>query len=154
FTQDIPVIPQFDGMSGAREYGLKSLAFQKTTVSKNTRDVHALRRSEYYDYDRRWIYDDLVTAAASSTFSGPSCPPPSQSYDCDDCFFENHVFTPQQLAAYQAAGYCLWEATPGSDWTFDYYMCPYGVDMTECNENVVAVPCTEIEPEGGSPGSG
>lgn len=157
YTSYPPLVPAFDGMAGARENNMRSTAFQKTTFSKNTRDSKALRSSEYYDYDRRWEMSDKLTPTnqfQTENIDTEPCPTPT-SYPCDDCIYANHVFSQDQIDLYVAEGYCVWEATPGSGYEYDYYACPTNVtDMTPCDSTAVLIACPDDPPGGTIPGSG
>lgn len=134
-SQLIPEIPTFDGMDKTRKSGDRNTAFQKTTISKNTRDIEPKYRSEYYQYDSRWIFNDLTPNAQTVLINEPCIappppPPPSNPTDpclnyedCSDCYpFFYKPFT--NLPAIVPIGYCAWEI-PNSG----FYICPSDHDV-------------------------
>ncbi len=138
-----PVLPKIDGMEKSREYGNRVLAFQKTTISKNTRDNKPLIRSEYYDYDSRWNYNDLPGEPITQSYNGPGCistPPPAgcdgtNVYDCTDCYQFKYT-TQQAMYALVPMGYCAWSSP-----LFGTMICPEENDVTEFDPNAFVLYC-------------
>ncbi len=123
-------LPQFDGMERSRTYGNRVLAFQKTLISKNSRDEDPLIRSEYYDYDRRWTFDDLPGEIQVATYNGDPCPtgqsnggPCTDLYECTDCYSFKYV-TDEQMQTLVQLGYCAYSSP-----TYGWFICPYGTDV-------------------------
>jgi len=134
---DGPKTPNFDGMERTQEVGNRQIAFQKTTVSKNTRDQEALYRSEYYQYDRRWKYDDLPGATISIPYEGEECELPDEQYEnpcdyirslagCYSFFYKPYVVLEEVVPP----NYCAWAVS-----NCDAFICPAGIDLAQIVED-------------------
>lgn len=106
---------------------IRSVAYQKTSFTKNNVDEEPLMRSEYYVYESRWNEVEAYRDS-STTYNGPSCPtgpgpnPCLGDYDCLDCFFLKYAGSIPALINQLPFGYCLY-LIDGS-----YYACPQGSD--------------------------
>ncbi len=139
-----PYLPQFDGMERTRTYGNRVLAFQKSVISKNSRDEDPLIRSEYYDYDRRWIFNDLPgeIEVVEHDDWGP-CPvtnpnptgPCANFFDCTDCYWFKHI-SDQQMQALVPLGHCAYRSP-----TYGWFICPYGTDVNSYAPDAVLEYC-------------
>ena len=150
YTSSSPALPQFDGMNRTRDAGNRVLAFQKASISKNTRDTQPIIRSEYYHYDRRWLFDDIPAPPVDTTFIGDTCATivfdPSTSCatsiaDCDECrvLFHKPYMDQSDIVAMTPYYYCSW-------WIPDYgyYTCPLGgMDWTTVYPTAQLLYCNE-----------
>ncbi|MCJ8291346.1 MAG: RHS repeat-associated core domain-containing protein [Flavobacteriales bacterium] len=151
--QTHPKLPQFDGMERSRTYGNRVLAFQKTVVSKNTRDQEAIVRSEYFDYDRRWRFNDLPGEIEIATFNGDSCPtaPPIDNgpcdglMDCTDCY-NFHYTTDQMMQTLVPLGHCAYWSP-----VYGWFICPQGSNVSNYAPNAMAMYCNLGVPSSESP---
>ena len=141
YNNGVPILPQMDGMERTRKYGNRVLAFQKTTISKNTRDQKPLKSSEYYRYDKRWTFDDVNTETNVITIDGDPCPTPPPNdpcenlEDCSDCFsiFYKPHFNLEEIVP---AFFCAWEI-PGEG----FYACPDYHDVLELYPDAIFLGC-------------
>ena len=138
-----PTLPQFDGMERTRMYGNRTLAFQKSEISKNSRDVHPIMRSEYYHYDARWIFDDLSGERETVNFSGDPCPPPPPPggcetvEECTDCypfFYKPFIVLEEVVPMYSCAWYI-----PG----YGAFICPIGSNTAALYPNAIEMYCND-----------
>jgi RHS repeat-associated protein len=129
-------------MERSRIYGNRVLAFQRTTFSKNSRDLKPLMQSEYYNYDRRWEFDDLPTPSETVSYTGASCinpPPPTgcqDIYECTDCYSFKYT-TQEALLANVPLNYCAWSL----DQFGNMVICPIGQVPTTFYPNATEVYC-------------
>jgi RHS repeat-associated protein len=147
-NQLVPILPAFDGMDKTRKSGDRMTAFQKTSISKNTRDTDPVYKSELYQYDSRWTFDDVNGNAQSIQFSDtcispttPSTNEPCIEYaDCNDCI---SVFYKPFLvwADIVPMGYCAW-FIPNEG----YYVCPSDHDVLADHPTATNLYC-EIIPQ-------
>ncbi|GEM_PF-1468878 len=130
-----------DGMEKTRTHGNKVLAFQKTTFSKNSRDLEPVMTSEYYQYDSRWLYDDLPTTRVIVEFDGEPCAnlPAADTLttieDCEDCeeiFFKPFMDPEDVTPTY----HCLWHV-PGAG----YFICDSDIDWTSIDTTATEIYC-------------
>ena len=141
-----PDIPEFDAMTRNRQTGNRSLAFQKTNISKNTRDDDPKYVSEYYFYEKGWIVNGYPGAAESVSFTADTCAgmiggdpnDPCENYvDCNDCY---SVFYKPYMdwAELVPMGYCAWHVP-----SIGYIICPSGHNPSSDfpNENVTQEHC-------------
>lgn len=127
-----PKLPPFDGMERSRTYGNRVFAFQKSVLSKNARDEKPLIRSEYYDYDRRWTFNDLPEGIETVTYDSVPCPtaPPQDSlpcdnfFDCTDCY-EFKYTTDEQMQSLVPLGYCAYSSP-----TLGWFICPHAANVS------------------------
>ncbi|GAB5419148.1 MAG: hypothetical protein Crog4KO_06560 [Crocinitomicaceae bacterium] len=128
-----PEVPKFDAMSRTQELGNRSLAFQKTSITKNARDTEPKYASEYYFYEKGWVVAGYPGDAESIEFTTPqgNCPqaPPSNDpcpnyTDCNDCYtvFYKPFMDWEELVP---LGYCAWHVP-----SIGYLICPEGHDPT------------------------
>ncbi|MCF8433297.1 MAG: hypothetical protein K9G37_02410, partial [Crocinitomicaceae bacterium] len=144
----VPILPQIDGMERSRTYGNRVIAFQKSTFSKNATDLKPLMQSEYYDYDRRWEFDDLPKSATTVYYEGPACSntPPQEGcldlIDCTDCYYFKYT-TEQALIANVPLNHCAWSLygnvviCPIGQSPIEYYP---GTEQIYCNVGISDVP--------------
>ena len=144
-----PVIPHHDGMKRSRQHRNRVLAFQKATLSKNSRDDKPLIRSEYYQYDGRWLYDDLPTTREIVTFAGDPCPPSEDPEPCSSVLTNPNCYQVMFKPAYMdpvditPVFQCLWHV-PGNG----YFLCPMEYNLTSICGDAYIVHCnTGIDPE-------
>jgi len=140
----VPQVPDFDAMSRTQELGNRSQAFQKTNISKNTRDNDPKYASEYYFYEKGWVVPGYPGAAQSVEFTADTCTSPPQSNDpcdtytdCNDCY---SVFYKPYMEWEEIVplGYCSWFV--GS---LGYIVCPSDHDPTGDfpNDSVAQLHC-------------
>lgn len=127
-----PQLPPFDGMERSRTYGNRVFAFQKSVLSKNAIDENPLIRSEYFDYDRRWRFNDLPGQIEIVTYDSISCPstPPLDSlpcdnfFDCTDCYSFKYT-TDELMQSLVPLGYCAYSSP-----TLGWFICPQGTNVS------------------------
>lgn len=132
-------IPKYDGMTKSRQYNLRSLPFQQTTITKSQRNETAMARSEYFFYDARWRFENLPILTRE--YDGPGCPevPPTPSpSDCEQCMYWKYGSETDLLNALPN-NYCLWE-----DDVIGFYACPYGIDASVCFPGAEIINCNPL----------
>ncbi|MCR9171820.1 MAG: RHS repeat-associated core domain-containing protein [bacterium] len=122
-----PEVPKFDAMTRNVETGNRSLAFQKTNISKNTRDDDPKYASEYYFYEKNWTVPGYPGGAQSVEFVADTCAgmiggdpnDPCENYvDCNDCY--TVFYKPfMQWEEIVPLGYCAWHVP-----SIGYIVCP------------------------------
>ncbi|HLP55069.1 MAG TPA: RHS repeat-associated core domain-containing protein [Fluviicola sp.] len=136
YGEENPEIPKYDGMTKSRQYNLRNLPYQHTTITKSQRDETAMARSEYFFYDARWKFDDFVIE--TDEYDGLECPPeppvPTPT-DCEQCQYWKYG-QEQDLLNALPNNYCLWE-----DDVIGYYACPFGIDASVCFPGAELVNC-------------
>lgn len=142
YSDFYPKLPQFDGMERSRTYGNRSIAFQKSSFSKNTRDQKPLMNSEYYYYDRRWKFTDLPKQAVIVQEDELACgeiPPGDDPAPCADCY--NYKYTTEQaLVSDLPLNFCAWIV--GGNVIF----CPSAISALSCYPGAILLQCNLGEP--------
>lgn len=135
--------PKHDGMQKTRKEGNRSLAFQKTSFNKNVFEKKPIVKSEYYQYDGRWLFDDITTTYSTieDSVSAP-CPIDTNSIS-DDFFtslggFNSFFYKPHfHVDDMIPSGYCIWYIPGYGIWAF-----PIGTDMTQFFADAIKKDCS------------
>lgn len=144
YYQSAHTVPEFDGMSKTNKNGDRNTAFQRTIISKNTRDVEPTYTSEYFHYDSRWIFDDAIANTESHEISLPCENPPVTNDPCDDyvscndceLFFYKPYMDWGHIVPY---GYCAWFVP-----NLGYLICPSSHDVSVDFSNATLEYCESI----------
>ncbi|MCH2229808.1 MAG: RHS repeat-associated core domain-containing protein [Crocinitomicaceae bacterium] len=137
--------PKHDGMDKTRKEGNRSLAFQKTTFNKNVFEDEPIINSEYYQYDGRWLFDDITTTYSTieDTIS-PPCPIEDSIVSVDFFTslggFDDFLYKPHfNLDDILPSGYCVWFIPGYGIWAF-----PVGINMTVFFPDAVSYGCSYV----------
>lgn len=139
-------LPQFDGMYGSRNNNLKSLAFQKTTTSKNHRSSNPVEYSSYYMYDMKFLPADLNVSTVVEHFAAdcieyPVIEPDTNCvFDCSDCidfktYYSSHL---DEFINNLPFGYCVYQNNTSFD---NFIACPEGTDISQYSSTHTLVDC-------------
>ncbi|MGD1845497.1 MAG: hypothetical protein ACFB10_08900, partial [Salibacteraceae bacterium] len=131
--------PRVEGMELSQDYGIRGIAFQQRTSSKASGAQEALKRSSYFEYDRRWN-DHPEPEMTVIKFSDTTCVWPYGTNDPNAILQQEcqpYKFITANHFTNVPYGYVVYYTTlPGQ--ISAYYICPaHLVDDSDPNITIV-----------------
>ncbi|MCG8575252.1 MAG: hypothetical protein MI810_10240, partial [Flavobacteriales bacterium] len=130
--------PLTDATANAQKNNLRTIAFQKTSWTKNNVDEDPLMRSEYYFYDARWN-DPVLRNRSTVHYNGPVCSDPPLGGD-SPCISIKWAGSVDNVMEQVPFGYCAYLTLDGA------IACPFDVDPTTCADSIISlIGCYPVE---------